>query len=621
MKIHLFIWIVIFGGQLSAQTIEDLLYKVESQTGKAKIETLFEVGQIYLKTAPPKAIFYLEKALSEAKNLNDTQLLIRTYLNLTEAIQEQYNYAIQYEAKEGELISNICKRFGITREELTKNNYLPEDKEVIGSYRNTFEISSSLYFIQPLAFKQVAEYYEEALKLRRTQNNNNYLIFTLKKAGDFYVQEQQFDKAEKHYLEWLEIRRTQKDTTKLVWVLRHLADFYRESEQNIQAKKFYDEIIAIDKIRKNKNDFANTLAEISLIYPEPLTAEKYFHQALKFWIAEKNQTKIEEMRMKYILNFRKYRTYEAKNNEAYFLQLLDLSKISMDTFLLKENYQDLLYFYYSKKKYIDKTKGYIDSLWNFLEERQLLGEPKYTYGLAYIFTNLTKAQAKQNKGLVEYLYRFDKYYTDSTSNESDLRILLSLYNGFDAYYRKVEKYDSAAYFFKKRLPLIEKLPRNLNRDFSYEKTGNLNNLAFLYQKAGNYKEALVYFKKAMKLQKARQNPVLVSLQLNKIGYLYEEQLEAKKMHLYYKKALKNLKKITKEDCEAETTRTVNVILQLWRITELYEKQAKYKVAIQFLEKSFEMAMFLDKLKYTSYDYNYPFLEDFEKYLEKLKNKK
>jgi signal transduction histidine kinase len=217
---------------------------------------------------------------------------------------------------------------------------------------------------------------------------------------------------------------------------------------------------------------------------------------------------------------------------------------------------NLYYLIKSQNNLNEDAKPYLDDYFKYAEEK-----------------NDSLMQLKANNAYAAYFWNQDsisksrKFYTKSlllTNKEELKQYKASIYSNLAYLYTKT-KPDSASYFFKKTLKLI-------NEKDKEQLLGTYINYAFFFQKQNKYKDAIKQLKKAEEIKLDTYQLKYNKIIYGKFANCYKELGDFKKAYEYYEKynicldslnntaqniAISNLDKKYKNDIEKQELKTKN----------------------------------------------------------------
>lgn len=245
-------------GQSVQKTIKELEEQVPRLSGKAKVDVLNRLSEIYFKISSEKILEYGERALKLSGKLKYEK---------GKAVALR-NVAIGY-AKSGQLersLENslaslvIFKRLGEKREIADSSNTVGCVYYSLGNY------------------KKALEYHREALKIRQEMDNKIDMAASFGNIGVVYSAIGQYDKALEYQLKALRIRLELDDKLGISVAFNSLGTIYSRLRDNDKALEYFLKSLKIKEEIGYRFGMVSSLEGIGKIYTEL----KDYDRALKF---------------------------------------------------------------------------------------------------------------------------------------------------------------------------------------------------------------------------------------------------------------------------------------------------------------------------------------------------
>jgi tetratricopeptide (TPR) repeat protein len=243
----------------------ELEKKLQTVSGKEKIQVLNDLADYYFRKIPAKTIEYGTQALELSEKLKDEKGKARALklMGIGCAILGNLQKAIQFSEKAMEVYEK-------TGDEINTANCL----NTIGNVYNNL----SNYY-------KALEYHSRALEIRRTLGQKSGISASLNNMGLVYNNQGNFDRALQCYLESLKIDEEMGDKIGVSQSLNNIGLVYDNLGNNESALKYYLQALKIDEAIGNKRSIANCLHNIGNVYDnlkQPGKALEYHERAKKY---------------------------------------------------------------------------------------------------------------------------------------------------------------------------------------------------------------------------------------------------------------------------------------------------------------------------------------------------
>jgi len=257
----LFISVVLFADNPAAE----LEKKLETVSGKEKIQVLNDLADYYFRKIPAKTIEYGTQALELSEKWKDEKGKARALklMGIGCAIMGNLQKAIQFSEKAMEVYEK-------TGDEINTANCL----NTIGNVYNNLS-----------NYNKALEYHSRALEIRRTLGQKSGISASLNNMGLVYNNLGNFDRALECYLESLKIDEEMGDKKGVSQSLNNIGLVYDNLGNNESALKYYLQALKIDEAIGNKRSIANCLHNIGNVYDklkQPGKALEYHERAKKY---------------------------------------------------------------------------------------------------------------------------------------------------------------------------------------------------------------------------------------------------------------------------------------------------------------------------------------------------
>ncbi|MES2568312.1 MAG: tetratricopeptide repeat protein [Bacteroidota bacterium] len=235
---------------LSAQQgskIEDLEKKLQNTNDpKTKIEILNRLGELYLRTEPPKARAYCLSALEISERINNHQGKINSSNTIanTYYLEGNYNSSLDYYLKALKVVEEIGDKKGIANGLMGIGN--------IYSAQGNYKLS--------------LEYQLKSLKIRQELNDKDGIASCYNNIGIIYMEQKEFDKALEYQLKSLELKLEVGDRKGSSSSLGNIGTIYYEKGNYPLALEYQQKAFEIRKELNNKKGIAMSFIDMGNIY-------------------------------------------------------------------------------------------------------------------------------------------------------------------------------------------------------------------------------------------------------------------------------------------------------------------------------------------------------------------
>ncbi|MCP4218671.1 MAG: tetratricopeptide repeat protein [bacterium] len=369
-------------------TTKDLEKKLETLSGKEKVDVLIELTIKLSGKSPAKVVKYSTRALELAKKLDYKKGVGQALLHLAEGYQHQGNHQKAMD----------CLPPSIEAFEAAK------DKSGLAYVYNNMGINSNHLGQRT----QALHYYEKALALFEELGEKRGIARTSGNIGIIYKISGNYPKALEYYFKTLKITEAGGDQRAIAYTYNNIANVYMASDQNKKALPYLQKALkigkAIDDVRGNSH-FINSIGNIHFGSEEFEKALEYFRESLKI------RKKIgDKMGIGNALNSIG-KTYHALSEPTKALEYSEKSLKIHEEIGSKRGIAEsklIIGLAYTLMKDYDKAEQYLEHTLEIFKNLGLPGLRKDAYGsLSYMY---------KKKGDYENAFNYHIKYTD-TLNE------------------------------------------------------------------------------------------------------------------------------------------------------------------------------------------------------------
>lgn len=241
--------------------IDSLETKLNTVTGKEKVDVLNELSKAYFGTSPEKILEFANQALELSEELDYNKGIAKA-LNI---IGSGYYY--------------------LSNHEKTLEYYL-KSLEIYKDIGDKFEIAASINNIGNVYYNlsnynRALEYYLRSLKIFEDINDKKNIGRSSNNIGNIYSEINNYDKAIEYYLKSLKITEEIKDKKRIANVSNNIGNFYSEINNYDKAFKYLLKSLEIYEDIGDKYGIASSLINIGNTYWGYTNYEKSLEYYLK----------------------------------------------------------------------------------------------------------------------------------------------------------------------------------------------------------------------------------------------------------------------------------------------------------------------------------------------------
>lgn len=254
----------------------------------------------------------------------------------------------------------------------------------------------------------------------------------------------------------------------------------------------------------------------------------------------------------------------------------------------KSNGQNIVVDTVSAKRYVEKADEYFnkkdsDSAMIFLEKAGKLYE-KHRQWEKYIEIKVSQTNLYQQKWKIGKAISVLKEVNEKAlpKIKQNSKTVYNTYFLFGNLYQNKDKKDSAIYYWKKSLEIIQKTHKEQDGEV-FKATEIYDNMVVLYKDMSKYDEALKYAKKSMDIKRKlfKEVSVEIATSYNNEGLVYWKKAEYDKAISLFQKCLEILKKLLGEE-------HIYIAITYNNIGLVYEQKSEYETAIKYHLKSLNL---------------------------------
>ena len=325
-----------FAGQ-----IDSLKSKLDTVSGKGKIEILNQLAGAYWELPPNDRITFAEQSvdLSEKFHNQKSKAVAFGHLgvayNNTGNTQKSMDYFMksldimeQLNDKDG--IAHSCVNIGQANfymDNFVKAlEYFQKALEIRNIIGNKMDISQSFIHLGNVKsmtekFDEALDYYFKALKIKEKINDKMGLSQIYNNLGNVYLATDEMGKVLEYRLKSLQIDRELDDKWEIALTTYNIAEYYLENKEPDKAYPYLIESQELAKKLENKGlirdntHFLSWYYELKNNYPKALKYQKDYAKLTKEQFSETLSEKIAEMQVKYETE------KKAKENQTYKFRL------------------------------------------------------------------------------------------------------------------------------------------------------------------------------------------------------------------------------------------------------------------------------------------------------------
>lgn len=307
-----FLW-----SSVTPHEIPALKKKLETVTGKEKIDTLVTLSKQVNRIAPAKGIEYARQALSLAKELGDFKGEAGALINISTGHRmigkkkkalEFAQQAIKAAEKSGDkhttaaafnnagihayFISNYDRSLEYFQKAMEYRRQINDKKGIAESWNNIGNVHLTRSNLD-----EALRCYGESLNIHRQMNDKLESAKVLNNIGAIYSRKSDFEKALEIQLEALKQYREIGDKPGIANSLNNIGALYGNLENYSQALEYFLDALEIKKKIGNKRDIANSMDNIGKCYKNLGNNKKaleFVRESLKLNIETGNKWGISE---------------------------------------------------------------------------------------------------------------------------------------------------------------------------------------------------------------------------------------------------------------------------------------------------------------------------------------
>lgn len=401
--------------------IDSLETKINSVTGKEKVELLNEISKVYLNLSPDKTVEYGAQALKLAEELDYKKGEIKSLTNIGSGYYYlgNYNNALEYYQKSLKTSEKIGSKNDIA---LAFNN--------IGSVHRVLS-----------NYDKALEYYDKSLKISEEIGNENDIARTLNNIGIVYHYLGNFDSALEYYLKSLKIYEEtgniegQANTSNNIGVIYDtLEDYENTLKYFLKSLRIYEEI-------GNKISSATSLNNIGNVHSKIGN----YHKALEYYFKSLKISEdigFKENTVRTLSNIGEvYQILENYDKSLeYFLKSLKICKELGIKEIVALTMNNIGGIYYHLSDYNTALEYYLKSL-------KIYEEIGNNEGIARSRNNIGEIYLR-----LQYYEKSLSYFKKSLNLSKEIKakeIIRNTYLNFSELYSAKEDYKKAFEYYKK----------------------------------------------------------------------------------------------------------------------------------------------------------------------------
>lgn len=377
--------IVFFPGKGFAQTVADLEKKLETVSGKEKIELLNQLAKKNTFNSPKKSITFGEQALELSRALKDRKGEAAALRNIGAAdrILGNHDKTLDYYQKAltiykslkdkkgtGSLLHNIGILYWNLSDYPKALEYLKKSLAIAEELDFKTGIASSLNIIGVIHddlsnFDKALEYYLKSMKLYEEMGNKKGYAILLNNVGIVYRKLNRLDKARDYYEKAIKIEKELGNNEGVGRGLNNLGVVYESLKEYPKALDYYLRALKIKKEAGNKQKIASSLMNIGNVYTR---LEEYDNALECYRESLKIRREIGEKKgmCNTLKNLGKFYTKQGNYGKAltYLEQCLIIAKEIDSKAELNDTYYNLSELYSQQKDYkkaLDYFKRHTDT--------------------------------------------------------------------------------------------------------------------------------------------------------------------------------------------------------------------------------------------------------------------
>ncbi|MEB3220401.1 MAG: tetratricopeptide repeat protein, partial [Nostocales cyanobacterium 94392] len=354
-----------------------------------------------------------------------------------------------------------------------------------------------------------------------------------------------------------------------------------------EARQIFERTIQAAKQQGERDAEALSMTGFGLIHSkqkQPKKALEVYQQALK--IAEQGKFSRTKRIIMTLIGIEYYELQETEKALDLFQQILSTYQGQLEPKERVWLLESIGNIYNESKQYKQAIESYQRIVAIYREIGENFEAAIFMNKIGAIWRDLgdyPKAIESHEQSLLLLKLVSEKQITSQKIQTQESLFLVNLANVYELFAdstqdsTKNEKYDKAIEYFKKALPIYQKLAPAHDQASLYER------IAIIYVKQSKYKEAIDWYQKSLAIFQSLKDNLQVADTLNYIGLSWSNLDEYTKASSYYQQSLMALtlvdsKKVSIQDIKRKES------LLLFNLAQAYSQLSKHKEALQTYQK-------------------------------------